>query len=718
MFFKRQASPKPPLFVPLLNLPPRWWQIKDRESWLVRQVCAERYRQQNRQGNGEPDEYTGRFGRHGQFSPPWMERSGLPWSEAVACVRQTVNDQSPVLIFGDYDCDGICSVTLMADALESAGLHADRIHPFIPNRMTDRYGLTMPALSRALEACPKPPALLIAVDCGSPIPASPAPLDFLRQRGIRTIVIDHHHTPVLGGDHPADFHLNPKGWPATVKRADLCDLSAAGLTYLFGDSLVADDEYGWDKSRAIILAGLATYADVVPILRLNRDLVREAIDLCNCPFTADAPLRKIPGLAALHERLNRGYVKKFGRLPKTGENTFGFDWGPCINASGRMADPDLSLRLLREKSVPAAEKLAAECVAMNDRRKYRQRKILEEARQQAQAQVQNDPPARVILVAARHWHKGVSGIVAARLRDEFHRPAMVCAWEKLEGDGQFMWTASGRSQDGFDLGEWLSKAKAEGRIFEGGGHKMAGGLRFSERQRPDLHRWLNQECPIENAIPKVELAVKFEDLTLPQWWEVMRQLRPFGQAHPYTPICLENAWLENVRFARFRKVNPAAAPGREPLEPGLNQPDEPPPDIYEFEEREPEDDGVPDSDCFAIGSFQSKHRQAGRTGNQPISNYIVMWKDVSRVRREWRKRRRYTLELDVIRQGSGYRLIVLDCWPEGDGQEFPPYQPAHPPEGLHRQLLQQMEMLQQRSALGSGKSGVLDQFLKQRGISP
>jgi hypothetical protein len=95
-----------------------------------------------------------------------------------------------------------------------------------------------------------------------------------------------------------------------------------------------------------------------------------------------------------------------------------------------------------------------------------------------------------------------------------------------------------------------------------------------------------------------------------------------------------------------------------------------------------------------------------------------MWKDVSRVRREWRKRRRYTLELDVIRHGSGYRLIALDCWPEGDGLEYPPYQPAHPPEGLHRQLLQQMEMLQQRSALGLGKSDVLDQFLKQRGISP
>jgi len=381
----------------------------------------------------------------------------------------------------------------------------------------------------------------------------------------------------------------------------------------------------------------------------------------------------LPGLAALHSILNEGFKKKFNRLPRVNEDTFGYEWGPCLNASGRMADPDLSLRLLREKNANIADQLAAECVAMNYRRIYRQRKILEEARQQALAQVGDTPPSRVILVAARHWHKGVSGIIAARLRDEFNRPAIVCAGGKLPDDPEFMWTASGRSIDDFDLGKCLALAKENNLIAEGGGHKMAGGLRFTERQRPDLYRWLDGQCKVPNFIRRVDIVSKFEDLTFKQWWQVMKQLRPFGQAHQPTPLILENVWLKNVRFAKFRMSDPKRDINREAKEKAVDLFKDHDEELYDFEDRNPEDAPL-GFDCIGIGIFQSKYRRSGAPANTPPFSYTLLWKNMSRVRREWRKHRRYTLELKIIRGNDGaYRLVVLDCWPEGNGLEYPPF---------------------------------------------
>jgi single-stranded DNA-specific DHH superfamily exonuclease len=696
-FYNKLAAPRPHSIHPLLTLSDQWWRNKNCEASLVHEIGKIRYRQQDEAAG--PDDFSSNFG-----NPPSLnslnvrfDLSGMPWKNALQCVREAIDSEASILIYGDYDCDGICSATLIADALEEVRRKSNytdkpddpgKIHCFIPNRSTDKYGLTQPALERALAQCSlHPPAVFIAVDCGSP-ESSAGPLNYLKAQGIRTIVIDHHHTPVIDDRHPADFHLNPKGWRATANRPELCDLCAAGLAYFFAWDLAETDEFGWEGSRAAVLAGLATYADVVPLLRLNRDLVRQAILLCGADDSPAAPLRKIPGLRALHGLINHNFKKKFGRLPKIDETTFGFVWGPCLNAGGRIDDPLHSLELLRlkQRDEKKAEALAAVCFAMNNRRKYQQRKVLEEARRLALAQASNFPPAKVLLVGAKDWHKGVIGIVAARLREEFRRPAIVYTLDtvKENKDGQEpMWTASARSMAGFDLGTHLALAVTQGIIAEGGGHKMAGGLRFTERQRPGLHRWLNRLFEDQKLnetwkrffFRRAEVVARLEDLTLKQWFRVMKLLRPFGQANPGMSIYLENAWLEKVAFFKFQRVNRQTAENQTALEPAVNQLEVSEEEYYRAVEKDP-GEFRPDETGFATGSFQSKHRVSGLRRNGPASNYTIYWKDLKRVRLEWRERRRYTLELEVTLTRKGdYRLVLVNCWPEGDGQEFPPYVP-------------------------------------------
>jgi single-stranded-DNA-specific exonuclease len=607
--------------------------------------------------------------------PPMPEVSlgEIPvWKKAAARIAAAVSGQQKVIIFGDYDCDGICSVALVMDYLESAGLATKNMLPFLPNRFDDSYGLTQEALEKVLRR-QKQTALLIAVDCGSP---SFEALKFLRKKSIETIVLDHHPVEAMGKDHPADFHLNPKGWPElAAKRKDLCELCAAGLVYLFCDAMARHFKNPkWNSDRGMILAALATCADVVPIFRLNRALVKNAI--WHYRFLADRP-KIVPGLWSLHQHINARFHEKFNFYPVVDENTFGLSWGPCINASGRLDDARPSLELLRATSIETATQLAGECVTMNRRRCGIQRRVLEQARKQAIAQVGNLPPAKVILCAGQTWNIGVVGIVAARLREEFCRPAIVCG---RDGDGK--WRGSGRSIPGFDMGKWFKVAATEDKnkpnaklLLSGGGHELAGGLSMTDRQRPSFHKWSNEICQLtaeEDFIRKQEIigdAVIFS----PKSWKVLLDgLLPFGKDHPSIPIIMQHAWLDyfTVKVYKPRDPNwenpdagpPAAITNDEKLETAIS---EPPVESAEDETSENTIPEPPKPLPFARGNF----RLPGRVW--PI---CVRWKDIDRVRREWRMHRRYTLALEVRinRRGEHY-FSVLDCWPEGTDTFPPPY---------------------------------------------
>ena len=736
MFLNKKAGQKPDHFLPLSVPRPG-----EKRKFLADRAYYDVIRARQLEAD-LPDEGPSR----NQFlAGPLVEADFPAWFAAARHLLIAVEAKQDVLIFGDYDCDGICSTVLMADFLESAGLSAkENIHLFIPDRKQDRYGLQLRSTAKALAACPRKPGLFIAVDCGSPHQES---LEKLKAWDIPTLVLDHHQTEAAGAAHPATFHLNPKGWPQmTQRRDDFCELCAAGLVFLFCKfTAELAKNRDWNLDRAFILAGLATTADQVPMRQINRRLVKAAMARC---FYSDldvqgttpekSGLELIPGLLALDQIINASALKNGRPLAPVSEATFGFEWGPCLNASGRLDTALLAVKLLREKNPVAAEELARECVRLNRARKYKQDKIMEEARRQAAAQFYNDPPSKVLVVAGSNWHTGVVGIVASRLKEEFWRPVIVCGlatagldeaesqdkipaipWaterapfyvpdpseDKKPGPQETLWCGSGRSIPSYDLGHFIHKAVAMGYLETGGGHHQAGGLTLTENQRPAFHQWINEVCPLKEKdferVAEVLVDLATTKLDCKELWVCNKKLAPFGQQHPALPFFLENMYLERMSFFKI-------IPGKSTPEPMLTaQP--------KFEKHKKDK-----KRWVAVGHFQ----KAG----QPAVGFCIYWKNIERVRREWRPRKVYTLEVEVrctrenTQAAADFYLVATDCWLEpatasatGPSQpEFKKYKP-----GLAAAMARHLNMLPERNpfdcfATSAAKKNVVEQDLNEK----
>jgi len=557
----------------------------------------------------------------------------LEWGRAVERIREALAAGEKIVVFGDYDCDGVTSTVLMLDGLTAIGIPSERLGWFIPNRFDHGYGVTDSALKLCLSR--EQPDLLIVVDCGT---NSHDQLQKLRDGGfggrpVEAIVIDHHHLAKPDKNHPAFVLLNPTSIREDDTNRGLSKMCAAGLVFLFWEAVVAKlGCSNWDRQRAVILAGLATQADVVPLSHINRALVKHSINAL-----ASRP-NHVLGLRALHRQLHR----KKQVLPPVDEVTFGFEWGPCINACGRLDDALSAVELLKVKDGRPAVLLARECDTMNRRRINTHMRILDEADEQARAQVLNQPPAKVILAAAPHWNNGVVGIVAARLRERYSRPAFVCGMDK-KGN----WCGSGRSVPGYDIGTVLALAKSKKAdetkddeedntlIISGGGHPMAGGLRFTEANRPRLAAWLNEQCKmkVEDFKPKCEIFAPAEALNVSQWRQLIYGLQPFGRDNPWRPII--------IRKARLEKMKDIVLTDR----------------LHAGKSDRPEN-------TFTIFAGHFTAMNGGR--------FQANWVDEERVRREWIEGRRYTLELDVpnqknVRQSDFVEpFLVIDCWVETD----------------------------------------------------
>jgi single-stranded-DNA-specific exonuclease len=355
-----------------------------------------------------------------------------------------------VAIFGDYDVDGASSAAVLARFLRQGGLDPV-IH--IPDRVFEGYGPNVEAI-RALKGAGA--TLLVTVDCGT---TSHEPLAEAQRLGLETIVIDHHQ---------ADETLPPA--LAVVNPNRLDDLS--GLGYLAAVGLVfmvvvaANRELRrrgfWAAPRRepdllglLDLVALGTVADVVPLKGLNRAFVAK-------------------GLLALRRRDNIGLtalmdVARLGGPPEPWH--LGFLLGPRINAGGRIGRADLGVDLLLEADPIEAGRLAAELDRLNRERQVIEIAALEQAEAEAMAALGLEERGAVVVTAAPGWHPGVVGLVAARLKERFGRPAFAIAL----GQGG-IGTGSGRSIPGVDLGSAVRQAVREGLLLKGGGHAMAAGV--------------------------------------------------------------------------------------------------------------------------------------------------------------------------------------------------------------------------------------------------
>ena len=348
-----------------------------------------------------------------------------------------------IAIFADYDVDGGSSAALLILWLRHFGLTPTL---YIPDRIDEGYGPNVPAM-QALGAAHD---LILCVDCGTlshePIAAA----------GCDVVVLDHH----LGAETlpPALAVVNPNRQDETGDLAHLC---AAAVVFLLlveaNRSLRSAGAQGPDLMALLDLVALATVADVAPLIGVNRAFVRQGLKVM--------ARRERPGLRALAD------IAKLTAAPTP--YALGFVLGPRVNAGGRIGQADLGARLLATDSSSEAAALALRLDQLNSERRDIELAVRQEAMAQAEARGVDGP---LVWAAGEGWHPGVVGIVAARLKEAFHRPAVVIGLEGGVGKG------SGRSVSGIDLGAAVQRVAAEGLLLKGGGHKMAAGLSVAEDQ--------------------------------------------------------------------------------------------------------------------------------------------------------------------------------------------------------------------------------------------
>lgn len=434
------------------------------------------------------------------FLSPRLKRLGDPFllPDMRAAVERTlaaIDQGERIVIYGDYDVDGVTSIALLTRLLRAYGA---RPATFLPSRMDEGYGLSPEGIARCTAELR--PRLLIAVDCGT---SSSAEIGALAQAGVETVVIDHHECPARLPRCAA--LVNPFRADADGDFQYLC---SAGLVFKFCHALLKTRFLpGFDLREHLDLVALGTVADIVPLTGENRLLVQKGLETMARTRWA--------GLKALMEAAG---VK----APVTPADV-GFKLGPRLNASGRLGTAEASLELLLTEDPCKARELARELDAHNRDRQQVEKTTVE----QAGARLDFDPARdAAIVVGDDGWHPGVLGIVASRICRKHHRPTLVIGFdEKGLGKG------SGRSIAGFSLVEALEACRPLLEKF--GGHEMAAGLalqreRFGEF-REAFKRFARERLDETALLPRVELdgEVGLGEIDC-DFLEIHERLQPFG----------------------------------------------------------------------------------------------------------------------------------------------------------------------------------------------
>ncbi|MGA4645317.1 single-stranded-DNA-specific exonuclease RecJ [Limisphaera sp. 4302-co] len=451
---------------------------------------------------------------------------------AVDRLEQARQRGETVVIFGDYDVDGVTASALLQEVLEGLGWSCA---VYLPHRFDEGYGLSREAVTNCLRR--HPARLLLAVDCGSTACDTVAEL---REQGVDVIILDHHQPGPRRP--PAVAFVNPRASGGGSGPCEGRELCSVGLAFKLAHALVKEgrrrgeaEAHGLDLRDWLELVALGSIADVVPLTGENRILVRAGLARLN--------RTKRPGLQALCE-----VARCAGAL-----DTFhvGFQLAPRLNAAGRLETAQTALDLLRASSPEAARALATQLDDWNRERQEVEREILGEIRRRLQEGFRPETDW-VIVEGDPEWHLGVVGIVAARLVQEFHRPALV-----LGGDGGCL-RGSGRSIPGFDLAAAL---RACGDLLVShGGHAMAAGVSlepdrleaFRRRLNDLAHRTLTAEalCP---AL-WLDAEVRLSDLT-PEVLEELDRLKPVGPDNPPVHLVARGVSLQRPlqRFGREQR---------------------------------------------------------------------------------------------------------------------------------------------------------------------
>ena len=436
----------------------------------------------------------------------------LNMSEAVDRILLAKNKNQRVMVYGDYDVDGTCSVALMFLFIQNLGINV--IH-YQPDRYKEGYGISMIGVEKAKK---EKIDLVIALDCG--VKAIEQSKE-LKKADIDLIICDHHlpgkNLPVCAA------MLNPKQPNCAYPFKELCGCAIGfKLIQAIGQKLELNQEY---ILSFLDLAAIATAADIVPMVGENRVIVKLGLELMNA-----SPRH---GVKALLETSN-----KKGELESS---DLVFSLSPRINAAGRLAHASIAVELLASKAKNDALNFAKEIEQINSLRKQKDKTITQEAL----LLLENDKDKVTSVVCSDNWHKGVVGIVASRLIETYYRPTVV-----LCDDGEFI-TGSVRSVKDFDVHEILVEIED---VFERyGGHKYAAGVtlyrerltefkkKFEEAvKRKITKEVLSQKIQIDAEVSPLDLIRDKMDNPFPKLYRLVSQMAPFGPGNMRPVFKLEN----------------------------------------------------------------------------------------------------------------------------------------------------------------------------------
>ncbi|MFH1868001.1 MAG: single-stranded-DNA-specific exonuclease RecJ [Candidatus Omnitrophota bacterium] len=416
---------------------------------------------------------------------------------AVARIRKAISNKERIMVYGDYDVDGISATALLSLVFKKMGVEVGH---YIPNRLEEGYGLNGKAIN---EIKKKKVELLITVDCGV---TACQEIDELNRAGIDTIVTDHHNpTKAL-----------PRAYVVLDPMQEDCpypdkNLSGTGVAFKLASALLGKDSDSLYEHLDLVCLG--TVADVVPLIGENRILVKNGLD--------ELTHTKKQGLKALVEI---SYLK--GK--DITSHSVGYVLGPRINAAGRLGSPEFALRLLLTDDAHEAKKLAKALDQENRNRQKMEESVLRQALAKVEREV-NFKEDRVIVLEDDKWHRGVIGIVASRLVDRFYRPTVMISMDGDEGRG------SCRSIKNFHLFNVLSECSSLLKNY--GGHSYAAGLTLQRDRLLDFKEMINniaQDRIIkDDLIPNINIDIDIPIASLnKRLLSELDELSPFGIGNP------------------------------------------------------------------------------------------------------------------------------------------------------------------------------------------
>lgn len=437
----------------------------------------------------------------------------LDLTNALQRIVQAIKEKEKICIFGDYDVDGATSTALLYRYFKQIGIQVDF---YIPDRLQEGYGPNIPALEKLHQSGAH---LIITVDCGT---TSHEPLQMAKSIGLDVIVIDHHiGEPKLPS---AIAIVNPN----RLDQESPCQtLAAVGVSFLL---LVALNrtlrQQGYFTScpepnllQFLDLVALGTVCDVMPLQKLNRAFVTQ-------------------GLKVMAQRQNLGLktlMDTAGLQEAPSAYHLGFMLGPRINAGGRVGKSTHGVTLLTTDDPALAQQISQELEIFNRERQAIEAEVLQEAQSQADIEINQ---SSILIVENTHWHPGVIGIVAGRLKDSYHRPTLVISFDE-KGIGK----GSGRSITGIDLGSLIQAARQSNLIISGGGHAMAAGFTIEKSKLALFKTFLNERIQALNLdlVPSLTIDgyLSLSSAT-PEFLQKLERLAPYGQGNPTPRFVFSN----------------------------------------------------------------------------------------------------------------------------------------------------------------------------------